>query len=234
MRSESPQDSRKRQLAELRKSLEAAKKFSTKELAAQIREIGFQCLGCKDCCRGEDNSVVVFPFEIRRLLAVTGLDWLEAVEPPQEGAWDSEGCFHTLEWRLKKNEGSCRFCEDYGCKVYQARPLLCSTYPFYLDQGILKQSECQGLGRMIEPAEAKKLAERLVLRNITEIGEAISLLEKFRDFERGVPREEGPCIVHDSEGEHKISENNWRLEKTELKDARASEPRSSLRPRSYR
>jgi Fe-S-cluster containining protein len=234
MSPQGPQESRKKQLAELRKSLEAAKRLSTKELADQIGKIGFQCLGCKDCCRGEDNSVVVFPFEIRRIQEATGLDWLEAVEPPPEGEWDSEGCFHTLEWRLKKNKGSCRFCKDAGCRIYQARPLLCSTYPFYLDQGILRCSECRGLGRMIEPAEAEKLAERLALRNITEIGEAISLLEKFRDFERGEPRERGSCIVHDSEGEHKISENNWRLEKTEPKGTRTSEPRSSPRPRSCR
>jgi len=219
MRSESPEESRKRRLAELRRSLEDAKRLSMNDLVDKIREIGFQCLGCKDCCRGEDNSVVVFPFEIRRILADIGLDWLEAVEPPSEGEWDSEGCFHTLEWRLKKNEGSCRFCKDDGCRIYQARPLLCSTYPFYLGQGTLRCSECRGLGRMIEPAEAEMLAERLVLRNITEICEAISLLEKYHDFERGETKERGPCIVHDSEGEHKISENDWRLEKTELKGA---------------
>ncbi len=209
MSQEDSRESRKRQLEDLRKSLEAAKKLSMEELASQIEEIGFQCLGCQDCCCGEDNSVVVFPFEIRRLLAVTGLDWLEAVEPPSDGAWDSEGRFHTLEWRLKKKDGSCQFCKDFGCKVYQARPLLCRTYPFYLDQGILKHSECQGLGRRIEPTGAKKLAELLVLRNITEINEAIALLEKFRDFERGEPKERGPCVVHDSEGEHGIAENDW-------------------------
>jgi len=123
-------ESRKKQLAELRRSLEAAKKLSTKELAAQIEKIGFQCQECKECCRGIDNSVIVFPFEIRRILEATGQKWLEAVEPPQEGEWDSKGCFHTLEWRLKKKEGSCQFCRDDGCGIYQARPLLCSTYPF--------------------------------------------------------------------------------------------------------
>jgi Fe-S-cluster containining protein len=210
---QSPQESRERQLAELRKSLEAAKGLSTKELAAQIERIGFQCLGCKDCCRGEDNSVVVFPFEIRIILAATGLNWLEAVEPPPEGEWDRDGCFHTLEWRLKKNEGSCQFCRENGCRIYEARPLLCSTYPFYLDHGTVQCSECRGLGRMIDPAEAKKLAERLIERSITEIGEAISLLENYHDFERGQPKERGPCIVHDSEGEHKISEDNWSLKK---------------------
>ncbi len=203
----SSQESRRMQLAELCKSLEAAKGHSTKELAAQIEVIGFQCQGCKDCCRGIDNSVVVFPFEIRIILAATGLMWLEAVEPPGEGEWDSDGCFHTLEWRLKKNEGACQFCREDGCRIYEARPLLCSTYPFFLDQGILRCSECKGLGRMIEPAKAMKLAELLIERNITEINEAISLLEKYNDFERGPSRERGPCIVHDSEGEHWVSEN---------------------------
>jgi len=85
-------------------------------------------------------------------------------------------------------------------------------------------SECRGLGRTIEPAKASKLAERLVERNITELNEAISLLEKYHDFERGPPRKRGPCIVHDSEGEHQIRRERWC----------ANELRSSPRPRSCR
>ncbi|VVB69380.1 Putative zinc- or iron-chelating domain protein [uncultured archaeon] len=206
MSPKSLRESKKEQLEELCGSLEAAKDLSPKELAAQIETIGFQCQECKDCCRGIDNSVVVFPFEIRRIMAATGQKWLEAVEPPSEGEWDRNGCFHTLEWRLKKKTGYCQFSRDDGCRIYEARPLLCSTYPFFLDQGILRFSECRGLGRTIKPAEAEKLAERLIERNMTEINEAISLLERYNDFERGPSRERGPCIVHDSEGEHRISE----------------------------
>jgi uncharacterized protein len=201
---------RAEQLAWLRADLVATKELSVQALSRQIYEIGFQCLRCGECCIGEDNSVVVFPYEIRRILSSTGRQLLEAVEPPEEGEWDRDGGFHTLEWRLKKENGSCKFysrseCGKNGqCKIYESRPLICSTYPFYLDQGILQCSECRGLGQEMEIAQAESMAKRLIERSITEIYEAIALLEKYEDFERGPAREKGPCIVHDSEGEHRV------------------------------
>jgi len=148
-------------LSKLREDLLAARGLSTERLAAQIQEIGFQCQRCGECCTGEDNSVVVFPFEIRRILQYMGMDWNDVVEPPQEGEWDSEGVFHTLEWRLKKEDGSCKFYAKWRCKIYGTRPLLCSTYPFYLDSGALRCSECRGLGRKIQPRKAQKIAALL-------------------------------------------------------------------------
>ena len=192
-------------ISELNEFFLAAKKLSPIKLAARIQEIGFHCLQCGECCRGEDNSVVVFPLEIRRILIATGLQWLEVVGPPEEGEWDKDGCFHTLEWRLKKDGGSCRFYQNGRCSVYRARPMLCRTYPFYLDNGELMCSECRGLGGKMESDEAEKLAEQLILRYLFEIQEAIALLEKYRDFERGESGKSGECIVHDSEGEHRIA-----------------------------
>ena len=196
---------------ELHKCLEATKRISVEDLASQIRAVGFECLRCGDCCVGADNSVVVFPFEIRKILATTDLAWLDAVEPPKIGEWDSHGNFHTLEWRIKKDGESCKFHSAAGCKIYQARPILCKTYPFYLDEGTLRCSECRGLGKKIDSDEAERIATQVVKRSITEIQEAIALLERYTDFERGNPTKNGVCIVHDSEGEHHIA---WE----ELKD----------------
>jgi uncharacterized protein len=195
---------REDRIAELNEAFLAAKKLSPTKLAARIQRIGFHCLQCGECCQGEDNSVVVFPLEIRRILTATDLEWLEVVGPPNEGEWDKDGCFHTLEWRLKKEGGSCRFYQNSRCSVYRARPLLCSTYPFYLDRSELMCSECRGLGGKIESEEADNMAERLILRYLFEIQEAISLLERYQDFERGEARKGGGCIVHDSQGEHRI------------------------------
>ncbi|MHB8119727.1 MAG: YkgJ family cysteine cluster protein [Methanothrix sp.] len=196
---------REDRISELNEAFLAAKKLSPTKLAARIQEIGFHCLKCGECCQGEDNSVVVFPLEIRRILIATGLQWLEVVGLPEEGEWDKDGSFHTLEWRLKKDGGSCRFYQNGRCSVYHARSMLCRTYPFYLDNGELMCSECRGLGDKIESDEADKLAEQLILRYLFEIQEAIALLERYRDFERGEARKGGGCIVHDSEGEHRIS-----------------------------
>ena len=101
------------------------------------------------------------------------------------GEWDKDGCFHTLEWRLKKESESCRFYQNGRCCIYPSRPMLCSTYPFYLDEGVLQYSLCRGIGGVIEPAEAKELAGRVILRSILELTEAIALTEKFEDFESG-------------------------------------------------
>lgn len=191
-------------IRELSAQLNDAKNLSPEEIASEIQKIGFECTRCGECCTGEDNSVVVFPFEIRRMTSRTGELWLEAVEPPSAGEWDRQGNFHTLEWRIKKRCGSCRYY-DLGCRIYEDRPALCSTYPFYIEDGSLKASQCRGLGLEIGKDAARALAVRLIERYRTEIEEAIPLVEKYDDFDRGRPGAYGGCIVHDSEGEHRIS-----------------------------
>ncbi len=192
-------------LEDLRLKLKEARRISEDELATDVEKTGFACLRCGECCTGDDNSVVVFPFEVRRIMALTGESWSDTVEPPNMGEWDSDGNFHTLEWRIKKCDRSCKFyaIDCNMCRIYGARPLLCSTYPFYLEDGVLRFSQCRGLGRPIEPEHARKIAALLKERSIVEIQEAIALLEKYRDFQRGRPGK-GFCVVHDSEGEHKI------------------------------
>lgn len=186
--------------------LEAARDLSTERIATEIREVGFRCLRCGECCRGEDNSVTVFPSEIRRIVCKTGKSWLEVVEPPPQGEWDSKGNFHTLEWRLRKEGPGCCYYSDCRCSIYPDRPLLCRTYPFYLEDGDLHVSECRGLGKAIEHRAALRLASVIKTRYLTEIEESIELVRRYRDFERGRPSPEGEgvCIVHDSEGEHPI------------------------------
>jgi len=197
-------EEKKKRLEELRCKLESARGISAENLASQIRQIGFECKRCGECCTGEDNSVVVFPFEVRRILAATKESWQKTVEPPVEGEWDESGNFHTLEWWLKKENGFCKFYSSEGCRCYESRPFLCRTYPFYLDDGILCFSECRGLGQRIGIKESQEIAAKLIERTVTEILEAIALLEKYEDFERGRPSVSGACIVHDSEGEHRI------------------------------
>ena len=191
-------------LTDLRQSHAAALSLSPLSLASQIEMIGFQCRECGQCCQGEDNCVLVFPFEVRRIMEKKRLDWLDIARPPREGEWDSEGNFHTLEWRLKKEGLRCRFYEKGQCNIYGQRPLLCRTYPFYLVEGELRCSECPGLGMRINEDAAQEIAGQLILRHITEIVEAIALTKKYQDFQRGGCKEGNCCIIHDSEGEHTI------------------------------
>lgn len=191
-------------LDDLESQLERTGSISARAIAREIQRIGFRCERCGDCCRGEENCVAAFPFEIMGIMAETGESWLEAAEPPLEGEWDCEGIYHTLEWRLRKTGRDCRYFSDEGCKIYEARPLLCETYPFYLEEGRLQWSECQGLGGEIETRDSLILAELLKRRQIVEIREAIELVRRYDDFKRGEPSPYGRCIVHDSAGEHVI------------------------------
>jgi hypothetical protein len=191
-------------LRDLHSMLDEAGKISVDDIANQVRRSGFECIKCGCCCIGEDNCVLVFPDEIRRIISVTGESWLEVAEPPKIGEWDSDGNFHTLEWRLKKKDGNCRYFVDGKCIIYEVRPAICKTYPFYLDNGTIKCSLCRGLGRRISAQASQSLACDILERYITEIEEAIKLTSRYRDFMRGKPSNKGICIVHDSFGEHRI------------------------------
>jgi Fe-S-cluster containining protein len=196
--------SREKYLQALGLELQETRALSLAHLAEQIKALGFQCLRCGECCVGKENSVVVFPFEIRAIQERTGLFWHEIACPPLEGEWDDQGRFHTLEWRLKKEGGSCKFYRDGECKIYEERPLLCKTYPFFLENGVVGSSECIGLGRQTGSDTSQELAALLKERRIVELEEAIALIEKFLDFSRGLPGRKTVCIVHDSQGMHMI------------------------------
>ncbi len=215
-RGEWQRSEKQRRLAELKRQLEEAGRLSSDEIASQIENVGFQCIRCGDCCHGQDFAVVIFPFEVRRIQEASKEGWLDEAEPPTEGEWDDCGNFHTLEWRIRRNSDACKhYChsstcissgvrEIGSCEVYERRPLLCSTYPFYLDEGKLRYSECRGLGKAISAGDAKDLASQLIRRYQVEIEEAIALVSRYDDFKRGPPSRDGCCIVHDSEGEHRI------------------------------
>ncbi|MFZ2410056.1 MAG: YkgJ family cysteine cluster protein [Candidatus Methanoperedens sp.] len=186
-------------ITSLAKNLDKAAGIDEKKLADEIKAIGFKCQKCARCCMAEygDNTVSVFPFEIRRICEKTGLMRDELVIPTPSEDRDSQGNIHTFEWVLRKN-GDCIFLEKGLCRIYECRPFICKTYPFYLLDGRLMVSECEGIGGDITEEDSRKLASLLKERYIAEIKEAIALFERFRGF---APSGNGIC-VHDSGGEH--------------------------------
>lgn len=186
----------------LQKSLDDAFKIDETAIYDAIRKIGFRCCKCAKCCSAEhgDNTVVVFPFEIRIISEMTGMIRDDFVSPTPSNDRDPDGNIHTFEWVLNK-KGDCTFLNCGLCKIYECRPFICKTYPFYLLDGRLMVSECDGLGREISSEESRNLAALLKERYITEIKEMISLITKFGGFR---PEGKGIC-VHDSEGEHWVS-----------------------------
>ncbi len=189
-------------ISNLRKELDKALKIQEEKLAGRIKAIGFKCKKCAQCCKAQygDNTVIVFPSEINKISEKTGLSRDDFVMPTPSEDRDSGGNIHTFEWVLKKN-CDCIFLKNDLCKIYDCRPYICSTYPFYIVNGTLEISGCIGIGGNISTQECLMLAALLKERYINEIRESIALLERFNGFN---PDGSGNVCVHDSEGEHWI------------------------------
>uniref|UniRef100_A0A7S4MC41 YkgJ family cysteine cluster protein n=1 Tax=Odontella aurita TaxID=265563 RepID=A0A7S4MC41_9STRA len=101
----------------------------------------FECTGCGKCCKTR-GDVYLSPSETRSAAALLGLSIgdfkrryvaeeevtaamsLDPLEPGGETGW--------TVLRHREGDGSCVFLgEDNMCGIYEARPLQCSTYPFW-------------------------------------------------------------------------------------------------------
>lgn len=202
----------------LQEALDRAHDVSVEDLAAVIQEMGFDCTQCGACCRGggpdEPHTATVYPNEIERLQAATAGEWRDVARPMPYGLdADDEG--ETFEWALRTTAcGDCTFLDTAAdgttsCAVYEDRPLICATYPFQLDltgtsepqasvvdrAGDLLAYECEGLGRSIDPADARELAATIKQRSIRDIEEAIAVLEQYEPLGG-----EYQTVIFDSEG----------------------------------
>ena len=173
--------------------LAAAEEVDVTVLAGQLQSMGFECMRCGECCRSHqgDNSVIVFPDEVLRIMDANNLSWHDVCKPSAPQFIDSINTLHSFEWELKRHDnGSCTFLnEDNTCSVYFWRPWICRTYPFYLhfENGQtprLNISECEGVGMgVFSKEDAGKLALFLKERLISEIQEEIQLLEHLDGLE---------------------------------------------------
>ncbi|ABE52765.1 YkgJ family cysteine cluster protein [Methanococcoides burtonii] len=223
-------DYRQRLVNELKEELEAAENISCEYLASQIRSIGFTCSMCGKCCRRScgDNRVFLTSSDIRSLQECSLDDAVFPMLPDiqdvpfedalheyaQELEVDSQGRYHTFGWMLKRKvNGNCSFIGEDGsnrCGIYDRRPMLCGTYPFYIKCGKLLTSECEGLGKPISDEDAVLLAEGLLGRYVTELKDTALLYEKFEANEGSSPNmnsskssfdvDEVLFVVHDHNG----------------------------------
>lgn len=194
-------------IMQLKEELQTAKQIDTDELADEIHNIGFDCLICGKCCRREygDNRVVVIPEEVRRIQNYSGMEWNNIAEPlniemdsaeeeysfqKESGMIDEDGSIHTFGWMLhRKKNRDCTFIPDEStdnrCRIYKLRPLLCSTYPFYMEGLKLKTSECEGLGRESTWLKSKAIADLVLKRYLCELQDTILTYENYNGFMKG-------------------------------------------------
>jgi Fe-S-cluster containining protein len=118
----------------------------------------WRCKLCGACCRNpqhRERRILLLPSDIKRLEKEAGNEFYKKVK----------GNAPYLA-KLKKKNDDCIFLDCNICKVYSHRPLLCRTYPFYIElsEGYLiinVDEKCPGLGEgeMVKEEDFKKLLE---------------------------------------------------------------------------
>jgi Fe-S-cluster containining protein len=170
-----------------------------KDLADEIRSVGFSCRRCGACCRsGQDDPGLVFAShdEVLALVALGAGAWDEVAAPYPDFVPCGNGSAVTFGWCLRHDEGRCRFLAREGCTTYPARPWICRTYPFALVDGELIVSDCPGLGWPISEAGALSLAGDLLERARFEAGDE----ERVRRVFASVRVPDGRRCVVDGSG----------------------------------
>jgi Fe-S-cluster containining protein len=102
----------------------------------------WRCRRCGRCCmdvEGWDRRVLLLWKDLERLETAGEQDFHTSAE---------EGRFVAV---TKKRDGRCVFLGEEGCRVYEARPLICHMYPFYVERRgdvyvIGVDDECPGVG----------------------------------------------------------------------------------------
>jgi Fe-S-cluster containining protein len=173
-------------------------------LTDEIHATGFTCLMCGGCCsRKEDdgNIVLVSAPEVRTIIEHTGYAWEDIAEPYPEWLPTEGGATFTLAWCLRRTEKACIFLnENNRCAIYPARPLICRTYPFVLEQGTLSVYACPGIGHSPVCTEAQIIADECIRRENAEVMDA----ERTGEIYMGMHLGSNERAVVDSEGVKRI------------------------------
>ncbi|MBN2579238.1 MAG: YkgJ family cysteine cluster protein [Pirellulales bacterium] len=90
------------------------------------RGLKFQCTGCGDCCTGAPGYVWVNKKEIQTMAEALGI----TISVFEEHFVRRVGVRKSL---IERPNGDCIFFsgKQRNCRVYEARPLQCRTFPFW-------------------------------------------------------------------------------------------------------
>ena len=105
----------------------------------------FSCTRCSSCCRHESGFVYLSENDLSRLANKFEMDYTAFVN-----TWCRWIPFTQGRERLSLKEKSnfdCIFWDTPGCKVYNARPLQCSSFPFWGDHVICSPDAWEAAGR---------------------------------------------------------------------------------------
>jgi Fe-S-cluster containining protein len=129
----------------------------------------FTCTRCSTCCRGSLGFVFLTPDDLHGILGLLRLDFHTFFHKYCRLVDMGTGRSISL---IEKPGYDCIFWNQGGCSIYEARPIQCSTYPFWAsilaDPGYWKEESCQcsGIGkgecRNRDYIEARLYARRAV------------------------------------------------------------------------
>ena len=190
-----------------------------KELIAALKETGFSCGICGECCRmntTDSNLIIMSAPEVREIMAATGLSWDEVAEPYPD-LLEEDGVSYTFDWCIRRHPEGSRSCvfqgADNRCTIYEHRPWICRTYPLMLADDIeggrtvtnLIKSECLCYGNKITDEEAEIQADDLISRKMNEDTEFMKIKSVYTKISLQKIRESGikRCVI-DSEGVKEI------------------------------
>ena len=117
----------------------------------------FECTRCSACCRHEPGFVFLSSNDFRRLLKHSGLAFRQFIDTFIKKV--DIGTGYALSLKEKPNN-DCILWGEHGCTAYDARPVQCSTFPFW--QGVIdtvadwdsESVDCPGIGHgSLIPAE---------------------------------------------------------------------------------
>ncbi|WNY28470.1 hypothetical protein MmiEs2_06580 [Methanimicrococcus stummii] len=184
-----------------------------KSMQKTIGTAGFSCLMCGKCCERaeDDNSVYILPAEIEKIESkgFSRSDFILPLLPDfyndsndisssfQYSTFtetlralseqiDEHGRIHTFGWMLqRKEDGSCIFLsESKKCLIYDIRPALCHTYPFFADENGVSKCECEGLESVsrTEPDLTNELTKALQNRVVADQADYIQTSAGIKEY----------------------------------------------------
>lgn len=90
--------------------------------------LSFACTNCSYCCSVEPGYVFLSAREVQEMADYLSLKFDEFIEIYCRKV--DMGTHYMISLKEKENY-DCIFLSKEGCKVYPARPMQCSTYPFW-------------------------------------------------------------------------------------------------------
>ncbi len=122
----------------------------------------FGCTECGHCCSNPTGSVMLSEEEAAGIADLLDMDEADFL-------WEYTEILQNHIFLKSHDNGDCIFLENERCTVYEARPMQCSTFPFWPEnlksqyRWNLVAKECPGIGegRIYAKKEIEKIANKM-------------------------------------------------------------------------